>query len=95
MPEQVDGLTSQDLHELHDVGLSRKVVMDQGVAEACGRFLSFLYVALLVILCLLKPHPPLKKAFPLVLFQFVVWSKCWASALFHALLSFFENDLIE
>ena len=41
MPEQVDCLTSQDLHELHDVGLSRKVVMDQGVPEACGTFSVF------------------------------------------------------
>ena len=32
--------------------------------------------------------------FPLVLFQFDVWSKCWANALFHATF-LFENDFSE
>ena len=35
------GLTSQDLHELHVVGLSRKVVLDEGVPEACRMFSVF------------------------------------------------------
>lgn len=29
MPEQIDDPTTQDLHTLHDVGLSKKVVIDQ------------------------------------------------------------------
>lgn len=56
--------------------------------------MSSLPIALLVILCLLKPHPPLKKIFPLVLFQFAMWSKCWANALFHVTF-IFENDFTE
>lgn len=49
-----------------------------------------LHVPFLVILCLLKPHPPLKKAFPLVFFQIAMWSKCWANILFYATFFFWE-----
>lgn len=78
--------TSWNLHKLGKVGLSG------GSGGSQVLRVSSLPITLLVILCLLKPHPPLK-IFPLVLFQFAMWSKCWAKALFHVTF-IFENDFV-
>lgn len=67
-----DGPTSQDLHKFHDVGHSWRVVIDQGISKVLGMPFTSLHVPLLAVFCLLKPHPPLKNTFPLVLFRFAV-----------------------
>lgn len=89
MPEQRDGPTSQVcIVVCHRAGLIKVSL------RHLECFSPSLGVPLLLILCLLKPHPPLNKTFPLVLFQFAVWSKCWANTLLYAAF-LFENDFIE
>lgn len=56
-------------------------------------FLLPCHVPLLAILCLLKPHPPLKNTFPLVLFQSAVWSNLVPTC-YCMLLSFLRMTLL-
>lgn len=86
LPEQIAGPPQRTCIISWAVGLSGKGSL-RGTSDVFLAGCPFGY------LCLLKPHPPLK-IFPLVLFRFAVWSKCWVNALFYVTF-IFENDFIE